>query len=51
MRIRFKANKKKDQALKPVLELQLRHGDVVTMCDTYLQAVTEVSSIASFEMS
>lgn len=28
---------------KPVLEIQLRHGDVVTMCDTRLQAFTEAS--------
>lgn len=27
---------------KPILEIQLRHGDVVTMCDTRLQAFTEV---------
>lgn len=30
---------------KPILEIQLRHGDVVTMCDTRLQAFTEVSSL------
>lgn len=29
----------------PVLVMQLRHGDVVTMCDNHLQVVTEVSSI------
>lgn len=30
---------------KPILEIQLRHGDVVTMCDTRLQAFTEVQAI------
>lgn len=26
-----------------ILEVQLRHGDVATMCDTRLQALTDVS--------
>lgn len=29
---------------KPILEIQLRHGDVATMCDTRLQAFTEVNA-------
>lgn len=32
---------------KPILEIQLRHGDVVTMCDTQLQAFTEVCVVPS----
>lgn len=39
------ATKKKING-KPVLEIQLRHGDVVTMCDTHLQSTTDVSSLA-----
>lgn len=34
---------------KPILEIQLRHGDVVTMCDTKLQAFTEVCVIPNLD--
>lgn len=37
MALRFK------NAKKAILEVQLRHGDVATMCDTRLQALTDVS--------
>lgn len=41
MALRFK-NQGKDKG-KTILEVQLRHGDVATMCDTRLQALTDVS--------
>lgn len=37
MALKFKKSK------KAILEVQLRHGDVATMCDTRLQALTDVS--------
>lgn len=40
MSLRFKKGEK-------VLEVQLRHGDVATMCDTRLQALTDVSYSSS----
>lgn len=50
MSLRFKKSvlpvKKEGKALtkgKEILEVQLRHGDVATMCDTRLQALTDVS--------
>lgn len=49
MSVRFKRSrtvmKKGDevQAKPSILEVQLRHGDVATMCDTRLQALTDVS--------
>lgn len=50
MKVRFKSTKAdKSKGLKGskphlVLDVQLQHGDVVTMCDTRLQAFTEVSN-------
>lgn len=50
MALRFKksgkAVKKGEITVKmgeKILEVQLRHGDVATMCDTRLQALTDVS--------
>lgn len=34
---------KQTQEKPSILEVQLRHGDVATMCDTRLQALTDVS--------
>lgn len=54
MKVRFKRVKAdKEKGTKEskaylVLDVQLRHGDVVTMCDTRLQAFTEVRNLDSF---
>lgn len=42
MKLRIKKGSEK-KVRDPILEIQLRHGDVVTMCDTRLQDFTEVS--------
>lgn len=44
MKLRIKTPKKTDKQNDAILDFQLLHGDVVTMCDTRLQAFTEVSS-------
>lgn len=45
MKLRIRTPKKTDKQNPAILDFQLLHGDVVTMCDTRLQAITEVSSL------
>lgn len=53
MKVRFKRTKEdrkkgiKGSKAYLVLDVQLQHGDVVTMCDTRLQAFTEVRASAN----
>lgn len=43
MALAFKKSGKAPKRPDAILEVQLRHGDVATMCDTRLQALTDVS--------